>query len=776
MSFRNIIILLLTFLALHQKGFSQGDLHQLCGIVNEKNSGIPVSHLPVTLEPGNKTILTDISGKFCFDDVPSGTYRINAPKLLFSGISDTVNLASDTLIRLVAVAENSILRTVDVITDRKITRAPNIAAEITPAELSRNNGKLLGEILKNLPGMQAVSTGTNVSKPMIHGLHSNRVMILNNGVKIESQQWGSDHGPEIDPFITKKIIVIKGAGTLKYGPEAIGGVILTESEQALRQAGIAGSINTTASDNGQMGAVSGRLEWMPAKLKGLHIMVQGTLKKGGNVRTPHYYLTNTGVRENNFTAGLTYDIKKWKFSFFQSRLISTPGIFSGSHTGNITDLINAIERRQPQDKSSFTYDIERPYQHIDHELSKGEILYSPNDKNKIQFLYARQFNERSEYDKHRPLNDSLAALNLPELLMKLTTHSGWVNWNFQPIKNYNSEIQLSGIDQANTYSGRYFIPNYKLSGYGFYTSQKLQSGNNSIELSVRYDSRQLQIFRYKNGEPDKPLHRYSGFSSSFNFQTDLSKRINLIVNAATAFRPPAPNELYSDGLHHGAASVEKGRSDLVPERLWSMQTTANIKLEKLRFEVTPYINYIKNFIYTEPQANPVLTIRGAFPLFIYNQSDVIMRGIDQTINYTINEKWTTTGTISLLRANHIKTGEYLIMMPSDSYRAQIDFFPGDFNKFSNNNFRLSYYFSNKQWRVPAESDLLGPPPAYHLLDVSYSSDFIIGKQALTFSVTVSNLLNTEYRNYLNRFRYFADEQGRNITLRISIPFHYYQSK
>ena len=217
-------------------------------------------------------------------------------------------------------------------------------------------------------------TGPSIFKPMIHGLHSNRVLILNNGIRQEGQQWGSEHGPEIDPFIASELKVVKGANGVRYGPDAIAGVVLVEPAALRDSAGLGGRLDLVGMSNGRTGAVSGMLEGNFGKIPALAWRVQGTLKRGGDVHTPDYFLNNTGLREYNFSAAAGWTKKNYGVDVFYSQFNTDIGIFGGAHIGNLTDLELAIERDTPLVVTPFSYEIGRPFQHIEHELTQGPRL------------------------------------------------------------------------------------------------------------------------------------------------------------------------------------------------------------------------------------------------------------------------------------------------------------------------------------------------------------------------------------------------------------------
>jgi iron complex outermembrane receptor protein len=188
-------------------------------------------------------------------------------------------------------------------------------------------------MLKGISGVQSLQTGSSISKPIIHGMHSSRVIILNQGVRQEGQQWGSEHAPEVDPFVSKNIQVIKGPAGLRYGGDAIGGLILMEPNSLPDTSGISGEAQTIFFTNGRQFVTSGMLEGGFKNVNGWGWRVQGTLKNGGNIKTANYNLANTGVEEQNFSTALGYKNQKFGTDLFISRFQSIIGIYSGSHIG-----------------------------------------------------------------------------------------------------------------------------------------------------------------------------------------------------------------------------------------------------------------------------------------------------------------------------------------------------------------------------------------------------------------------------------------------------------
>ncbi len=247
-------------------------------------------------------------------------------------------------------------------------------------------------------GINVMKTGNNVSKPIVNGLQNNRILILNNGVRQEGQQWGSDHAPEIDAFAFNSIKLLKGADALRYGSDAIGGVIMAElptltNKGASTQSSLTSGFNSNGNGVMTSASISGHFL--------LPIRIQLTAKVAGNKKTPDYFLDNTGNQETDFSAHTGFKFTKSTFKIYYSVFSSKIGIFSGSHLGNLTDLNLAIKRGEPIKQPEFTYRIEKPYQTVIHSIGKVESKSKLSSHKFIFTSLAVQKNKRSEFDIHR---------------------------------------------------------------------------------------------------------------------------------------------------------------------------------------------------------------------------------------------------------------------------------------------------------------------------------------------------------------------------------------
>ena len=324
--------------------------------------------------------------------------------------------------------------------------------ELSGKELEETKGLSLAEALNKINGVTMLQTGSTISKPVIHGLHSNRILTINNGVRQEGQQWGNEHAPEIDPFIADKLIVIKGVDELRYGSDAIAGVILVEPKALRSIPGYAAEFNTAYFTNNRQYVVSGVWEQQLRKLPSFSYRLQGTFKKGANAATSGYRLNNTGSEEKNFSVTAGWRKEEFNTELFYSHFATKVGIFEGSHIGNLTDLENAIASSKPDDVflGENTYKIQRPYQDVTHHLLKLKSILRKGD-HKFNLLVAGQFNHRKEYDIVRNSNKTG-----PQLDLSIYTLSEDLSWEHPKKNNFTGIAGLSMMQQDNSYGGRRF--------------------------------------------------------------------------------------------------------------------------------------------------------------------------------------------------------------------------------------------------------------------------------------------------------------------------------
>jgi iron complex outermembrane receptor protein len=749
--------------------------YTLSGKIIDEHDKSPLLFATVFIKELERGSVSDDKGNYTIENLCKGDYTIIVSHLGCDPITETITITKSKKHNFYPEHHTEELKEFTLQEEGYKEEKAVTRKELSVKELNQSRGKSLGESLKKITGVNSLSTGNSISKPVIHGMHSDRVLILNNGIRQEGQQWGNEHAPEIDPYIANKLSVIKGAEGIRYGANAIAGVVLVEPKALRDSSGMNGELNLAGASNGQLGVSSAMLDGNIGKLKGLSWRLQGTLKRSGNVNTPDYYMKNTGLKEYNFSWALGFNKEKYGIETFYSQFNTDIGIFSSAHIGNLTDLQRAIDADEPLESADFTYQIDRPYQHIEHELFKVKAYLATGKVGKLNLVYARQYNLRQEFDKHLSRNDSIAALNLPELQFEITTHIGELIWKQNRNKAFNSQVGISTINQANTIEGRDFIPAFTKYGTGAFFIEKWRSKNFKLEFEagVRYDYIFQQIYKWNSIQRVYNYYEYTynNLSGSLGTIYKPTDKLTARVNFGMAWRPPNVSELFSEGLHHGSASVEYGDTNLIAEKAYNTILGVDYVNKKLLVQVEGYYNQIDNFIYLKPTLPATLTIKGAFPTFNYTQVDAVLTGFDLKTTYQFIKPLSWIGKTSFLWAFNKTDNEWLVGMPANRFSNGLEYKLPNLKKLSDIYVELGVETVLEQLRVPDNSDYLEPPKSYNLM--SFGAGFTVStykEQKLIVNFEINNLLNTVYRDYLNRFRYYADEMGRNYSLKLKLTF------
>jgi len=751
---------------------------EIVGRVVADNTKTPITGAVIGIKGLNQGTSSDSSGNFLFKNICPGKYTFVCELIGYVTIIDSIVVDKHTHLRFSLKNEAHGLMTVEIVAEGKKKEDISTikSSKLEGEELDKTRGQTLGEALKDMSGMNSIQTGPGVSKPVIHGLYSNRILILNNGVRQEGQQWGNDHAPEVDPFTASEISVIKGAGSIRYGSDAIGGVILLEPKKMPDVPGIYGELNLVGASNNRMGTGSGMLEGaFGKKLKGLSWRVQGTYRRAGNSETPNYYLNGTAFQEGDFSSALEYKRNHIDVGLYYSQFSSQIGILTASHIGNANDLYLAISSPQPiQTNPRFSYLIDRPYQSVLHQLFKSNASINYPRFGKLAVTYAWQIDYRREFSPDISYNDSIAALNLPELYFKIISHTVDLAWYHPSVAGFSGGIGMNGITQGNVYRGTDFfsvIPNFRNYGAGGYAIEKWTKGNFNIEGGLRYDYLWLQVYMYnQNLVYVNPIHEYSNVTSSLGATYKLGEHFSVYANYGTAWRAPGPNELYGMGVHVSAASFERGDSTLRVEK--SQNLTGSVIYtwnEKLKVELGLYNNQIDNFIYLRPDLKPITLISGAYPAFTYVRANVVFRGVDLDMKYRITKHLVFISKTTLVRAFNYSINDYLIFTPADRFQNSLRYEFKPIGKLKKSYIGFSNLYVARQNRVPPNSDFALPPASYTLFNAEIGCLVNWIRRPIEISFMINNIANTAYRDYLDRLRYFADEPGRNFILRLKMP-------
>ncbi|MFT6996476.1 MAG: iron complex outermembrane receptor protein [Cryomorphaceae bacterium] len=767
-------------------GIDQVNAQNICtlaidGQVVDAETGEGLSFASVLLQESGQGAFADSAGFFSFTGICAGDYTLKVSHIGCAPQKKVFRLFGDTTLVFELDHDESILHEF-VVEGKEEAELSLTKISLRQAQLETTSGLQLAEQALAIPGMRMQETGNTIAKPVFRGLQGNRLLVLNAGVRQEGQYWGSEHAPEIDPFLAQQVSVIEGVDALRYAPDAIGGLLLVEPADVFGSDSLSGSITGMGATNGRGGALGGELMGRVSETFPLYFRGQISSKKFGDIKTPDVFLDNTGAEELNYSYALGWKGEAWKAEVFYSNFNQRIGIYRYSHLGNLTDLYEVITGiRSNPDTTDFSYDIDRPNQEVGHELFKGSFEFELDDENTIEAIYSRQFNSRKEFDAHVGINPSPEELVDPQLDYALTTHLGELIWR-NSAGGSSRSFGVTGLFRENNFRGRNFMPNYRNTSFGIFALEQRDLGIWKLKYGIRYERYDADIFSPFGSEDDPLTLGFDGFSSSLAAKKNLESG-DLTLSVATFWRAPAVNELFASGLHHGVGAIEQGNSSLLQERSYSLSATWRKVFGRTRFLATAYANFIDNYIFMNPR-DIELTIRGAFPRFDYEQTDALYWGSDLQVEGQLVKGFSYLATASLVWAQNVGDGNFFINIPAHQFLLEIKKTWDDLNRIRQPWIAVSGNYTMEQYRAPEgfPFESVFEPGTSTVLPSSFDfaaapdGYFLVGARAgmrlgqTSFQLGVENLLSNTYRNYMNRFRYYMDEPGLNITLRVKHNF------
>ena len=348
--------------------FAQNCNNKLSIQVVDLHDGTPLSNASVEINELEILGTTDFDGNVTFENLCLDTYLLTISHEDCESITQSIDLKKDTFRKIRLEHHLTELEEIMVISNNRNKSRTLFENKISKEVLEDYNSRTIGEVLKTVTGVSSLNTGSYLSKPVINGLHSSRVILINNGVRLEDQEWGIEHAPSIDINSIDKISIIKGASALKYAGDAVGGVIIAESSREKLLDSIFGNATTNLQSNGRGGGIS--TNFTKTNSNGWYYRLQGTLKRMGDFETPDYVMTNTGFSEHNISLKAGLNRIDHGFDVYYSLFSNYLGILRSSHAHTAIDIINAIENEVPHIIEDFSYDINIPRQKISHNLLK----------------------------------------------------------------------------------------------------------------------------------------------------------------------------------------------------------------------------------------------------------------------------------------------------------------------------------------------------------------------------------------------------------------------
>jgi iron complex outermembrane receptor protein len=743
----------------------------ISGFVKDESTGISIPYANILVQELQLQAATDSLGFFNLESICIGEYHIVISHIGCETQELYLNISTDT--SLTVLLDCNSLRLQEAAVTGQVGKATTQETEsVNSRSIAQNSNKNLATMLENISGVSTIKTGSGIAKPVVHGLYGNRLTILNNGIAQSGQQWALDHSPEIDPLVANRITVIKGVGTVEYQGSSLGSVIMVEPNKIENEPNLHGEGRYFFESNGLANGLNLGLHKYK---KSFGWRATGTVKKRGDNRTSKYFLRNSGGQEANIA--LQFEKvwnKMWNSELYFSSFNAELGVLRGSHIGNLTDLEEALVRDIPFfTEDNFSYSINAPSQKVNHHFIKFHTKYQISESQRFDITYACQYNLRKEFDVRRSGRSDIPALSLKQV-------SNFIEGKYQNYLPRNwklkSGFQVNRVSNINLPETGILplIPDYNSNEYGFFALASKGYQKTSIEIGGRYDIENRNVAEISNSIPRKIIryqNQYSNLSVMGGFNYKLGENWETSYNIGYAARYPEVNELYSYGLHQGVSGIEEG--DISLRKEVSVKNTLSLKgnvKKRLFLEGLFYHQVINDFIFLNPQDEIRLTIRGAFPVFKYEQTDARLIGFDIAATYEATERFNITGKYSYLDGDDRGNQLPLVYMPSNNIYTELNYKLPELGCLSNVGFQINSRFVFEQKELLPSQDFVAVPESYYLIGLKLSAEKELPKLRLSLFVRAENLLNETYREYLNRQRYFADDLGFNLIVGVNISF------
>lgn len=616
------------------------------------------------------------------------------------------------------------------------------------SELGIHLPTTLGEAISNIPSVYQTSTGPGISKPVIRGLSGMRIVTYLNGLRIENQQWGGDHGMGVTENGIGTVEIIKGPSSLLYGADALGGVVyfMDESYAGLNEVNLTAESRYESNTNGTINFLSAKIN-----KNNLRINIHGNYTNHADYRLPNgQYAKFANFSESNIKTALGYNYKNWVLNIRYNYLKYFVGLPGHTHDTIFTKEI--FQRTEAQ------RNIRIPAQHINNHYSLVDnTFYFKNSDLKIWL--GNSSNRLTEFDEK---------VTIPGIDMNLNTST----YNVRYKQSISEKIYLiSGIqgmyqfNQNGNKASERLLPNATLNDNGLYTLLHTEIANWELQTGIRYDIRTINTKEFFKGN-DMLFKQYQGF----NYSIGASKKSDIFqfrMNASSGFRPPHLSELLSNGVHHGTLRFEIGDINLKSENSHQIDLSGEYTSEHLRIIINPFYQRIFNYIYINPTGTRV----DGLPLFYYKQAHYAeLMGGDIAWHYHPHflHQLHIENNISYIYAQNNK-GEALPLIPQTRFNSTLRFELNTKGFIQIENISIQHLYLLEQNRVAIYESASA---AYQLFHASASFKINL-KNPIYIRAGVKNIFNEAYIDHLSRLKNIGLENpGRNIFISLKMNINY----
>ena len=767
-------ILLLCLTLIQHQGWGQQPLCllEIKGRVIDVSDGQPLAYATIYIQESGTGTTTLENGEFLISHVCPGNVHAVVSHVGCPSQTFFIHVTKDTFFTWSLDHHATVLDAIEINAIHTKSRAGQSHFTLGQEAMLETGSHSISELASRVPGVRILRTGPGLGKPVVNGFTGNRISLLQDGIPLESQQWGNDHAPELDAATGDKVTVSVGAESVRYGASSLGGAISVEPILSGFDPHWHGLVRTIIQSNGRkMG-----LQTMLKRKTGIgRLRLTGGGFLGGDQSTPDYFLTNTGQRSQSASILLANSEKaRHQRHLFLSYYASEQGLLAGAHPGSLTDLADALTRMIPfRTRDTFSFAIQAPKQTTKHFLLSVDQKFTLDERRFIKLKAGWQANLRKEFDIRRAGRDARPALDLflwsqfydVALVNELAKQAGQWQAGVQYKYTNNTNLPGTGISPI--------IPDYIQQQLALYAIRQWKAASWQYEIGARAEARWIESYLVQPNQTIALIqNKFNLFACNAGIKKEVSETALFRTDLSITFRPPDVNELFSQGLHQGVSGIEEGNPTLRTEKAFRLGHEWQVNAGKMHsLHASVFYQYIDNFIYLKPDSVFRLTVRGAFPVYKYTSDDVSISGANLTYSLSASEHWSFSQQAEYIYATNLSTQEGLIRMPPFIATSTIQYHNGNVSWCKEIKGVIEGRYTARQTHVSLAEDFLAPPPGFWLLNgmVRIKWKYGSGKE-LDVILRMENMFNIQYRDYLNRLRYFADETGRNWTMTVQYPF------
>ncbi|TXT33714.1 MAG: iron complex outermembrane recepter protein [Chitinophagaceae bacterium] len=766
------------------------------GKVVDASTGKPLVGAAIYLHEAKTGTISGADGNYKSAAVPLGKYLVEVSYVGYASFLEVIDITKNEQRNFslkLAVVENEGVTVTGVASATKIKQSAQPVSIVKKTDLLKTSStNIIDALARLVPGVSSLSTGPAISKPIIRGLGYNRVITIHDGIRQEGQQWGDEHGIEVDEYSIQKVEVLKGPASLLYGSDGMGGAVHLITNSPIEQGMIRGNINSQLIDNNGLIGANANLAGHLAS--GFNWNVYGSIKSAKDYQNKYDgSVLNSRFNERNFGGYLGIN-KSWGYShLLVSSFNQNIGVVEGERdnaTGKFLAFAGSPVERIATNSDLNSRDVLAPNQGVRHfKIALDNSISVGTGRLAVNIGYQR--NHRKEYGD--PLQPKV-----PGLHFDLQTINYNIQYQFAELNGWRTAMGVNGMYQQNrNLAEEVLIPAYNQMDAGvFVYTRKTFNNNFTLSGGLRGDYRKLNSYAAndENGNPKFVDFNksFGNFSGSIGMSYNASEALTFKANISRGYRAPSVSELASNGTHEGTNRYEYGDQQLKTETSLQLDAGLELNTEHVSFMLNAFYNNIHNYIFyskleSKLGGDSLVNVGGEdLMAFKFKQSSASLYGFEAKIDLHPHPlDWLhISNSFSMVAGRFNESFEGTNKLPFIPPARLLTELRGDFKKAGNqlNNLYVKVEIDNMftQNRVFTAFNTESVTPGYTLLNIGTGADLLSkGKTFCSIYFSLNNLADVAYQNHLSRIKYAAENtvtgrqgvfnMGRNFSVKLNVP-------